>query len=337
MRSAVRGFTLFELLIAVVIVGILILLLSPLFAQYVTSTRAAYREQAQQDNQAIADAMVQWAKANGGHLPAPYTGAGYTMTVHNPLGTSAAEVSFRAALSDLSLSRTSINDDGTAARNVRVYQRVGGLTKDMPLYVRSGPAVRLTYDLGVLYMTECPLSGGSCNPSPSTGRPGASPALTTANRNTWTAVAPDIGAKFVSTLPHEVEMLSATARRADRVRDALLAYYRGKQISAAATDTTNWYPGSALAGKSPAGNQGCRDGWYALDSTQILPLVGLSQQEFGVTAWGGRFEYCADFDPLGNKSPNAPPHAAAVRFNADVSSASPPDPMVISNNVVLTL
>ena len=28
-----------------------------------------------------------------------------------------------------------------------------------------------------------------------------------------------------------------------------LSYYRGKQLTAAATDTTNWFPGSTLAGR----------------------------------------------------------------------------------------
>lgn len=332
-----RGFTLAELLIVVVIIGILLLLSAPIVGEYVASMKANRREQAAQDNQAIASAMQQWARSNGGRLPPPYSGAGYVSTIQNPSGSTPQEISFNAAMADLALPRNAVNDDGTTARNVRVYQRLTGITRDVPLYGRSGPAVILTYDLGVIYLTECALTGSSCNPNGATGRPGASPPLTGANRNTWTQVSPDTGARFVSTLPTEMDMLTATARRVDRVRDALLSYYRGKQLAAAPTDTTNWYPGSALAGMSPAGNQGCRDGWYALDATAVLPLIGLSREEFGVTAWGGRIEYCADYDPLASKSPNAPPHAAALRFLASASSGGAPDPSVLSNNVLLTL
>lgn len=336
-KRASRGFTLIELLVTLVLVAILFLAAAPLVMDYVKSMRNEWRVKAAQDNQAITSAMTLWARNNGGRLPAPYTGGGYTMTVQNPSPTTVAEISFNDALAGLELARNAINDDGSTARNVRVYQRVAGLTRAVPLYGRSGPAVTLTYDLGLVYLTECSFVGSSCNPNGATGRPGASPALTTTNLKTWTQVSPDVGARFASTLPAEMDMLATTARRIDRVRDALLSYYRGKQLAAAPTDSTNWYPGSSLAGKSPAGNQGCRDGWYALDSAQILPLIGLSREEFGVTAWGGRVEYCADYDPLSSKSPNAPPHAAALRFLASASSGSPPDPSVLSNNVLLTL
>ncbi|WP_440569569.1 type II secretion system protein [Stenotrophomonas sp. STK17_22] len=336
-HSAIKGFTLIELMIAVVVISIMAVAVAPMFSQYFAAQSAGYQEQAQQDNQAIVDALVLWAKNNGGRLPAPYSGAGYTMTVYNPSGTSAQEQSLRSALADIAIARGGVNDDGSGARNVRVYQRISGLKKTVPLYGRSGPAVKLTYDFAAVYLTACPLVGSGCNPSPATGIPGVSPALVASNRATWSAAWPDMGARLGSTLPHEMEMLSATARRADRVRDALLAYYRGKQVSAAYTDTTNWYPGSDMAGRTPGANQGCRNGWYELDRTQILPQVGLSQEEFGTTTWGGRFEYCADFDALGTKSPNAPPHSAAIRFNAEVSAGLAPDPMVISNNVLLTL
>jgi len=121
------------------------------------------------------------------------------------------------------------------------------------------------------------------------------------------------------------------------VRDALLSYFRGKQLAAQPTDTTNWYPGSGMGGKSPTANQGCRDGWYPLDTTTVLPLIGLSVGEFGKTSWGGVIEYCRDFDPAASKSANAPPQAAALRFNANISAGAVPDPSVLANNVILTL
>lgn len=330
----VAGFTLLELLITIVVLGVLMLLLVPVFQAFLTATTNNYNEQAKADNQRIGDALTSVAKNAGvGRLPAPYTGGGYTSTIYNPADGTALGLAVRQAIADSGVSPVVVNDDGTGTRRARVYQRVTGLTQDMPMYFRSGPLVTLTYDYGVVYLTQCPV-GGSCLTG---GVPGASPALTAANRNTWAAVSPDQSPVFVSSLPVQTAMLQTTARRVDRVRDALMSYYRGKQLTAAATDTTNWFPGSTLAGRTPASNQGCRDGWYALDSTPVLPIIGLSQQEFGVTAWGGRIEYCADYDPLASKTPNAPPHAAALRFRAAVSSGAAPDPSVLSNNVILTL
>lgn len=336
-RRQNSGFTLLEVLAVVVIIGVFAAIMAPMVSEYLAAAKAGQGEEAARTNQMIAKTMAQWARDNGGRLPVPFSGNGYTSTVHNPSASTGPEATFNAALYDLPIGRNAINDDGRSARNVRVYQRLGGNTRVIPLYVRSGPSVILSYDLGVIYQTECPLQGSGCNPSAGSGVPGASPALTATNRSTWAVVPPDAGARFVSTLPAEMEQLAATARRVDRVRDALMGYYRGKQLAASSTDFTNWFPGSALAGKSPATNQGCRDGWYALNTSDVLPLIGLAREEFGVTAWGGRIEYCADFDPLAGKAPNAPPHAAALRFHASVSSGVAPDAFVQSNNVILTL
>lgn len=338
--SAVRsplGFTLIEVLVAVAVLGVLTLLMAPIFGALVTASANNHDEQARIDNQHIVDAMLAFARTEGGGtLPAPYTGNGYTRTIHNPSDSSTVGIAFRQLLSDTGVSMSAVNDDGTTARNVRVYQRVAGIDRTMPLYFRSGPQVTLSYDYGVIYLTACARTGSTCNPS-GTGVPGASPALTASNMTSWAAVAPDVAARFVSTLPAQTAMLTATSRRVDRVRDALLSYYRGRQLTAAATDTTNWFPGSGMGGANPTGNQGCRDGWYRLDSTTLLSIVGLAAEEFGSTSWGGRIEYCRDYDPTAVKAANAPPHAAALRFNARVSQGGAPDASVLSNNVILTL
>lgn len=333
--KAARGFTLIELLIVLILIGVLMLMMAPLFAQFITASSNNYVEQARIDNQRIADAMVAVAQNEGnGVLPTPYSGGGYTSTIMNPADSSAIGIAFRQQLSEARLPPIAINDDGTAEKNVRVFQRLSGLQLVTPIYFRSGPLVTLTYDYGVIYLTRCPLANTGCANS---GIPGASPPLTALNRATWEALMPDVAPVFVSALPVQKSMLAATTRRIDRVRDALLSYYRGKQLVAAATDTTNWYPGSGMGGKSPGANQGCRDGWYALDTTTVLPLVGLSQGEFGLTSWGGRLEYCRDYDPAASKSANAPPHAAAIRLRSDVSQGLAPDAAVIGNNVILTL
>lgn len=330
-----RGFTLAELLISVAIVALSMLILAPVFSSFVGASARNREEQARLDNQRIADAFIAVSQNEGvGSLPAPYTGGGLSGAIINPTDSSPLGIALRQALAESRIAPLSINDDGTAAANARVYQRIGGLVQQTPLYFRSGPLVSLTYDYGVIYQTRCPAGDASCRAS---GLPGASVAMTSANRESWTATPPDEAAVFVSSLPVQKSMLIATTRRVDRVRDALLSYYRGRQLAASATDTTNWYPGAGMAGTAPAANQGCRDGWYPLDSTDVLPLVGLSQGEFGRTSWGGRVEYCRDFDPANSKAANAPPHAAAIRFLADVSRGAAPDAAILSNNVVLTL
>jgi hypothetical protein len=47
-------------------------------------------------------------------------------------------------------------------------------------------------------------------------------------------------------------------------------------------------------------------------------------------------EFCRDYDPLGAKVADAPPHKAALRINANVSQGIAPDSVVSGNNIVLT-
>ncbi|WP_186008291.1 type II secretion system protein [Xanthomonas arboricola] len=330
----VAGFTLIELLIAVVVLGVMMMLLAPVLSSFITANANSYAEQAATDNQRIADALLAVARNEGvGTLSAPYSGGGYSNTIYNSAATTAVAVALQQALAETGIAPRAVNDDGTTARNVRVFQRITGLTQSTPMYFRSGPLVTLTYDYGVVYLTACSLDSGSCG----SGVPGASPALTSGNRNTWATVRPDLAPRFVSTLPVQTSMLTTTTRRLDRVRDALLSYYRGRQLTASATDTTNWFPGSGLGGRAPSSNMGCRDGWYQLDTANVLTLVGLSPNEFGLTSWGGRVEYCRDYDPTTSKAENAPPHAAALRIRASVSTGAAPDPSVLANNVILTL
>lgn len=342
-----RGFTLVELLIAVMVIGIMTIMLAPTFNSLVTAQRSAYDEKHRLNNQLIGAGLLNFAANSAvfGRLPAPYTGGGYTKTVYNVADGSALGIQLTQALTQTGVSPAEINDDATASHAVRVYQLVQGLTQSVPLYFQSGPAVTLTYDFGALYMTACPLATTSCNPTPATGVPGTSTAMTAANYSTWTTAGTDGAPFFVSSLPVQKQMLATTVQRLDKVRDSLLSYFRAEQVTAAGGDTTNWYPNQAgaaaagtLSGASPSTNQGCRDGWYNLsDATvTVLATVGLAQQEFGATAWGGPIQYCRDFDPTGTKTANAPPHYAAIRILRNVSGGGAPDAAVAGNNVVVT-
>lgn len=342
-----RGFTLVELLIVVVMLGFVLLIIAPTFNRFLTAQARAYDSKQEENNFRIAGALVNYA-ANAsqfGKLPAPYTGGGYVSTIYNPADTSAAGAALTQALTQTGINPSEINDDGTTGARVRVYQRVTGLTQQVPLFFQSGPLATLTYDFGAVYMTTCNKNDASCNPS-GTGVPGTSAVLSASNFATWKTSGTDAaGYQFVSTLPVQKSMLANTVTRLDKARGSLLSYLRAKQISAGAGDTTNWYPNQAgasaagsMSGASPATNQGCRDGWYDLSSASVivLPAVGLSREEYGTTSWGGRIEYCRDYDPTAAKSPNAAPHFAAIRILADVSSGGAPDGSVAGNNIVLT-
>lgn len=334
------GFTLAELLVSVIVIGIVAVVIAPTFSSLTTAQRSVYIEKHKLNNQMIGSGLLNYAATVSalGNLPAPYTGSGYVSTVYNPAAP-ASGLLLKQSLAQTGINPAEINDDGTAAANVRVYQRVSGLTKTEPLYFQSGALVTLTYDVGVIYMTACPKASTTCNPTVATGVPGTSPALTSTNYITWVPTGTDIPvANNISTLPLQKQMLGTTVQRLDRVRDGLLSFLRESQRTAAAGDGTNFYPSGSVSkgGATPGTNQGCRDGWYNLATDTVLAQVGMGATEFGSTAWGGAIEFCRDYDPTASKAANASPHYAAIRILGSVSTGGNPDAVVTGNNVVLT-
>lgn len=347
-----KGFTLVELLIVVVVIGIVSIMMAPVYNDLITAQRSAYLEKHRLNNQLIGAALMSYAanSTQQGRLPAVYTGTGYTKTVYNPADGTAPGIALTQALTQTGVNPSEINDDGTTSKNVRAYQLVTGLTQQIPLYFQSGPLVTLTYDFGAIYLTACPKGTATCNPTAATGVPGSSTALSGANYTSWATAGTDGSAFFVSSMPIQKQMLATTTQRLDKVRDSLLSYLRAQQQTAGGGDSTNWYPnqsgasapGSIVTG-TPGTNQDCRDGWYNLVSgtVLVLPAIGLAAQEFGTTAWGGTVEYCRDYTytpalPALPKAADAAPHFAAIRINANVSSGIPPDAVVPGNNIVLT-
>lgn len=335
-----RGFTLVELVVTVGVVAVLLSLLAPLYQAMMSSQDLAYVEKHKVYNKNIGDALLSHAKTYSavGALPTPYTGASYTKTVYNDADVTTAGIALSQALTQGGVPPNEINDDGTTGANVRVFQVVTGLTKQVPLYVQSGPLATVTYQYGAIYMTSCQKLDSSCNPTPATGVPGSSTAMTSANYSTWKTIGTDHAAHTLSTLPIQRDMLATTAQRLDKLRDSFLSYFRAAQITAAAGDATNFYPtdSTSLGGQNPATNQSCRDGWYSLSTSGILAKINLSSSEYGKTAWGGDIQYCRDYDATGTEAPNASPHSAALRIRSSVSSGSAPDSVVSGNNLVLT-
>ena len=344
--SAQGGFTLLELVIAVTLMGFVSISMAPVFSLFVTAKAQTYTESQAAINARLSQGFLSHAREVSalGQLPAPFTDAASKRynAPYNPDDVSASAVG--PYLVQTRVASQEINDDNTAAARVRVYQRLQGMTQDVPLYFQSGPSVRLTYDFGALYSTACPRANTtpSCNINSSLGIPGASPVLTAANVLTWQTAAPDYPGIMFSTLQIQKDMLRLTSTRLDRVRDGFASYFRAKVISASASDSTNWYPAPSmglpnLMTITPSLNQGCRDGWYDLSTTDILTQVGLTASELGKTAWGAAVQYCRDYDPAGTGLPNTPPHFAAIRIHKSVSAASPPDAVLpAANNIVLS-
>lgn len=333
---ASRGFSLLEMVISLAVLGIVSVIVFPTLQMIGSITNRAAAETQRQMSEKMKTAMLSFAKNATalGRLPAPWT--------HSASGTKSAPVDMTNTnlVNEMllaGLDRNSLNDDGTAAQNVRIYQRVTGLTYSMPLYFQAGPTVTLTYEYGVIYSTMC--SRRDTTGCHAATLPGGSAALTSGNYQTWSVAGTDYWPTFVSSLPLQKDMLRETMRRVDRVREALIANFNARVLLATPSDTTNWHPSAStsMAGYAPASNAGCRDGWYSLASTNILDGLGLTATEFGSTAWGGVIEYCRDYDPTGTSGVNNPPHFAALRLNRDVSSGTAPDAVTSSNNVVFAI
>lgn len=340
-----RGSVLLELMIGVLIFGILSAALTPIMRSVISMNDRAYEERHRLNNVLIGQALLSVASTSQyGRLPPPANTAGLISAVHDPSDTGPTGLAVTSALVQAGLNMTEVNDDGRAGARVRVYQLISPPAIVTPMYFQNGPLVQLRYDVGTIYLTQCVRSDSGCNPNPSTGIPGTSPVLTTSNYSSWTTTGTDGPAFYVSSLPIQKMMLSTTVQRLDRVREAMLGYLRVQQLTASGSDVTNWYPnqnGLSAPGNrtvsDPLLNQGCHDGWYRLDDagSQVLAVLGLSALEYGRTAWGGSIEYCRDYDPAGMQAANTPPHYAALRILADVSTGQPPHTLP-GNNVVLT-
>jgi prepilin-type N-terminal cleavage/methylation domain-containing protein len=341
-KSRSKGFTVVELLIAVVILGVMAKAIAALMPQMGALSTMEYNARQQSTNAAIASAMESWAasQSNLGDLPAPYTGAGLTSAPLNPASAAAPDLALMDLIRRNRVDPSSFVDDASAMRNVRVYRRLTGLTETFPIYRNTGPVATLTYQVGVIYTTACAFTGSTCNPNPGLGIPGQSPVLSAANRQTWDTVNPDVGAVFLSNLGVQRARLDLTAERMRKISNELVKFFNLMRISAAPTATTNFFPSTPLvnlAGANPATNMGCRDGWYNLDDANVTVLAQLSlpQNEFGVTPWGGRIQYCRDYDPLGTNGANAEPHYGALRIRASVSLGLAPTG-VAANDLVIT-
>lgn len=348
-KSAIpqRGFTLMELLIAMVVLGAIIAASAPLVSFAFTLMENTKRSQETLDNRKMADAFIEFASersgVNRGRLPAPiYTTAAPVIKggLYNPAATDAESIDLGRILLTTGVPVGAINNDRAAVRNGRVYQLVSGLTHSSRLYGVTGPVVNLTYDFGVIVSTQCSRTS-SCYTNGTVGNPpGDSARITAANYSAWEPTANDYGAIAFSTLDEQKTLLRVTVGRLNNLSERFTNNFHNKVRLASADSTTNFFEinsgGLNLGNVNPAVNMGCRDGWYnlAAANVDVLTKLGMDKTEHGVNAWGGIISYCRDFDPAGTGTHNSPPHYGALRIHRNVTTTTAPT--VVNDAVIVT-
>lgn len=341
-----QGFTLLEMLIAVVLVGLVFLAIAPMMNLAFALIHKSNADQEIVNNRKIADSLIEFSSERDGvqrfRLPTPAAKTGtprLISTIYNPSATTSEAVALQNRLLDSGVTPNGINTDMRAVKNVRVYQLASGLTADVPMFGPQGDKVRLTYDFGVIYSTKC-MQSSSCNTSATAANPpGDSPQFTTSNYASWTPAGDDYGVVAFSTLDGQKDMLRSTAATINRLTERFVTDFHNKIRLSSADSTANFFEintgGLSLANTDPALNFGCRDGWYALSAANVdvLTKLGMNKSEVGITAWGGPISYCRDFDPAGTGSHNSPPHYGALLLNRNMASTAVPT--VLSDALII--
>lgn len=333
-RGSQAGFTLAELLVTLLVLAVASGVMGGLIASATSIQNVAYENKQERVNKVIGRHLVAWAEdINDGRLPEPHSDTDYTNTVYDPATTDPDVQDLVGRITQDEINIDEINDDGYASRRVRVYQRVEGLTEQVPVFGQVGPTAQLTYDYGVIYHTECPINDNTCNPSAS-GLPGDSVEIDDTNYTSWDTAGTDGTPARISTLPVQTRLLNRTLNRLNIVRDQARAVFNALLVSAAPGTDTNFFPAPTgasapdLSGSDPGSNQDCHDGWYDLSSTDVnvLEQMGLSRQEYGQTTWGAPIEYCRDYSPTssGVSDEGELPHAGALRIHREVTEALAP-------------
>jgi prepilin-type N-terminal cleavage/methylation domain-containing protein len=338
------GFTLLELLVTIVLIAIIFQMVMTLVPLVEANQARAYLEGAFEKNRSVALGLLKHANESDGRLPAPFIGTSgaiqYASVAASPTAVDAATIAIKNNIATLGVPPEQVFHDGTFAQNVRVYQRVSGLTKDLPIRGVAGDTVTVVFDTGVVYQTECSQLQ-ACNIAvPGVSLPGASPIMTSANYATWQPIAPDKQAYFISTLDYQKRLLDLTMDNIAIMIRRVQSDYAYRSITSAPNDTTNFYYAPNNSGAPVLNaftdsliNEGCYDGWYALNASNvnILDRYGLTKKTYGTTSWGGSIEFCRDYDAI-NAGKNALPHSAAIRFNRNATSGSAP---VVGQNIII--
>lgn len=329
--SRQSGVTLIELLISVVILGIIMAIVGPIFSSTLTFMEASKKSEVLQNNQKLASGMLSYARNNGGELP-PEQGGKYQLYDESAVRPS-KQYELYLTLTGSGVAPNQINSSGYGVDTAKLYQVVSGLKYEQPLYFNTGDMVTLSYQVGVIYQSACPKQEACAN-SPFSNYNGyaRTPKLTESTIVSWDVAGNDYAPVMINTLAEQKSMLRVTIGRLNRLTDRFSSHFYSK-ARASESAGVNHFAGTA-ASLGGVQKQGCWVEWDNLSGTTTLESIGLNKNEYGKTAWGGNIEYCRDYKPGGGGAEGQPPFFAALRFNKELKKNS--HPSAATNNVIVT-
>lgn len=318
-----KGFTLIEVLIATVVIGIISLILIPSTQSLFSAKHQHYIEKENHKSVTIAKSLLQYADSRSGdeaaRLPDPYTGDGYFSSIVN-LDPASAHAKLREIIMLNGISPMNINDDDTAGRSVRVFQKIAIENESVPFYSNAPlPEVDISYDYGVVYMTACSYYDSSCNDAPLGGHRDEISDLVDVDEN-WLIDTEDLAPYMISTRDLQNKRLRGLEDQVRTIREHIVAEHRARQRNTDAEilyavqrvhpdndefggsmTTTDW-KNAIDAGVSASFSNDAfncfklagHDYWYDLgdSSNDLLSYLGLDVNVYGDTPWGGNIEYC---------------------------------------------
>lgn len=297
-----QGFTLLELVIVIGVMGLVLVILTSAMQQTLSLQQMAQDDRDQFNNMQVGRAMQDYAgqlTTTPGALPAELT---------TPFPVPASATALKEAYYSRGLSETLAVQSGAAANpRPRAYRRVAK-SQSVPLFGGSGPSVTLGYHEAAVFMLDdaTEVLGGSD--------------AAVVSGDLADEIGGEVPAYRFSSLNFQRSLQRTTTHRIQRVRQGIRDYAALEQMAATAADMTtkNFLPGAGATGV--ATGDGCYEDWLDLSaSTDVLPVVGITRQEYGVTAWGHAFQYCRDYRPSGAA---APPFYGAIRFPQNLNSGT---------------
>jgi hypothetical protein len=303
--------------------GAVMVMFSNAMSSMLSTQTMVKNERLRFENMQIGRAMIDFAERNEGELPAQEEGndaseAGFALpytTASRPenypsITAGTIEDRFLSAIQQRGIT---LEDAREASGRGRFYVMEEKII-DTPLSGISGGTVQLSLQEGVVYT----------------------------DNETMEAAADITGFEYLKDNPEvirkvlgyrfsnrniQLAKLRTTDNRIERLMSAIADVVSLERLSAdpAAATSENFYPGASdgLTGSIPSTTiDHCTHGWIDLsdltpgsDGELVMQSIGLTQQEFGQTAWEKPIYYCYDYDPGGTASA---PYFGAIAFDTDM-------------------
>lgn len=318
--SGKDGFTLIEILIATIVVGVISMILVPVTQTMLDARDTHYRTQQDKLSLETAHALLEYADkqdgSNAGRLPAPND---------NSVDTGDSDV-FEMLLVR-GVPATQIEHDDTQAENKRVYARIQSDVQ-VPFFRDSQePKVELKFDYGIVYLAACPQAEFPCSESRSVPTN-----ISDLDDDDWLYDTEDLEPQVVSTEDMQLERLRGLEERIRDIRDRILADFRERQRDVEAKDISDVdrIDNSSAPSATSVGSGTCNSTWRTLDGGTMLSELGLQPEVYGETPWGGDVTYCNDYEASGGSDITQSALAVAKDGLTNGSSPSSGDYIIIS-------